>query len=95
MAMNLSDGNWVMPEWMEQYRDVIDTCNTHISGPERVEDAVNEDRYTMVTDPTAVMNNTATRGQVRLLERLHDKGLLGRRNATDDADTEDAEWRVL
>lgn len=69
--MKTKKKKWVMPEWMEQYRD--DFCNT---GGNSIENLYNDEGTTIFNNAVRVALITAVDAQVGLLYRLHRKKLL-------------------
>jgi hypothetical protein len=62
---------WVMPAWMEPFRDCI--TNT---GNNPVEDLMNNHEATVYNNCVLAALCIAVKAQVEMLERAHAKGLL-------------------
>lgn len=63
---------WIMPAWMEPYRDLI--VNT---GGNPVEFMVNDQANPRINLPLSTLE-ACVKSQVHLLNILHDRGLLAR-----------------
>jgi hypothetical protein len=61
---------WIMPAWMEPYRQHI--WNT---GGNRIEDLVNGDADPLINLPLSTIQ-ACVKSQVGLLQTLHQKGML-------------------
>lgn len=61
---------WIMPKWMEPYRDLI--ANT---GGNTVEKCFNSKATLQINMPMAILNISVT-SQISLLNKLHDEGKL-------------------
>lgn len=68
--MKAASKKWVMPDWMEQYRDFI--CNT---GGNSVEELMNDDSRMDINMPRALLSSCVS-SQVYLLNRMHKLNLL-------------------
>jgi hypothetical protein len=62
---------WVMPAWMEPYRELI--VNT---GGNPVEELINDEKTNAFTNVVRAGLIVAVYSQVRLLTALHQRGLL-------------------
>lgn len=62
---------WTMPEWMEPYRELF--CNT---GGNPIEDLMNDHDCNIFNNSVRVILIGAVDGQIGLLTRLKDRGML-------------------
>lgn len=62
---------WIMPEWMEPYRELISNV-----GSTSIEDLMNDRFTTSFTNPLRFSMIIAVKSQVQLLNKLHEKGIL-------------------
>ncbi len=62
---------WIMPDWMEQYKDLI--VNTGGNG---IGELMNDNKSTAFNNAPRAIICVAVKSQISLLEKLHDKGLL-------------------
>ena len=62
---------WVMPEWMENYREYI--CNT---GGNPIEELMNDSGTNMFNNHVRMGLIIAVKSQVTLLERLHNESVI-------------------
>ena len=69
--MDNKDGTWVMPGWMEKYRD--DIRNT---GGNPVEELMDDKTTSLFANAPRVLLISSVLSQVSLLESLHAKGRL-------------------
>lgn len=67
----MSDQPWVMPAWMEPYRDLIVN-----SGGNPIEELMNDRHANAAINFIRAGLIVAVRSQVALLVQLHDRGLL-------------------
>lgn len=63
---------WVMPEWMEQFRDIIQN-----TGGNSIENLVNDTTSNTFNNPIRAALCIAVTSQVGLLITLHNRGELG------------------
>ena len=70
--------NWAMPEWMEPYRKYIRTRGHDWENAPAisVEDLMNDQKTSVMTDVILTQDIVAARGQVRMLIQLHQRGFL-------------------
>lgn len=62
---------WVMPEWMEKYRDLINN-----TGGNSIEDLQNDHTTNLFVNAPRALICCCVHAQVLLFETLHKKGLL-------------------
>lgn len=64
-------GRWVMPAWMEWYRDLIGN-----TGGNTIESLMNDTATTAQSNPIRSALIVSVESQIGLLMRLHSRGLL-------------------
>lgn len=62
---------WIMPDWMEQYKDMI--VNT---GGNSIGELMNDDKSTTFNNAPRALICACVKSQITLLEKLYEKGLL-------------------
>lgn len=71
----LDDNQWVAPDWFDAYRDMI-----HGTGGRSVEYWLDMPFYEWIKEKSLVQYHAGVVGQVSLLVRLHEMGLLKERS---------------